>query len=103
MIQFVNIQDFLPILPELILTFTAVLLLLTDLFGFQNGERMTPVVVTIIGICIAILAEIQSFGKNYIGFFNTVVADEYSILFEIIYLVATIITGNIPLDPLVID
>lgn len=89
---FVSIGDFTPIVPELILVFTALLVLLVDLVGTKKGDHMTSPLLTIGGFCVAIGAEIYLFGKDHVGFFDTVVADEYSILFEIIYMIAGILT-----------
>ncbi len=92
MITFAAVSDLIPIIPELILTFVAILVLIVDLVGSQTKYRMTAAVLSVLGLCIAIVAEIQLFGENYTGFFNTIVADEYSILFEIIYMITGIIT-----------
>ena len=89
---FVSIHDFIPIVPELILVATALLILLIDIVGKPQGYYITSVILTLSGFCVAIGAEIYLFGKDYVGFFDTVVADEYSILFEIIYMIAGIAT-----------
>ncbi|MBF0276969.1 MAG: NADH-quinone oxidoreductase subunit N [SAR324 cluster bacterium] len=92
---FVTISDFIPIVPELILVLTALLVLLVDLVGTQTGYKMTSPLLAIGGLCVAVFAEIQLFGGNRVGFFDTIVADQYSILFEIIYMVTGIITITI--------
>ena len=65
---FVTISDFIPIVPELILVLTALLVLLVDLFGTQTGNKMTSPLLAIGGFCLAILVEIQLFGGNHTGF-----------------------------------
>ncbi len=92
---FVTIRDFIPIVPELILVLTALLVLLIDLVGPQTGHKVTSPLLAIGGFCVAILVEIQLFGGNHTGFFKTIVADQYSILFEIIYMITGIITITI--------
>ena len=81
---FMSMSDFTPIFPELILILTALLVLMVDLVGTDKKYNMTAPLLTIGGFCIAIVVGILLFGKNYVGFFDTVLADEYSILFETI-------------------
>ena len=89
--NFMSMRDFIPIIPELILIFTALMVMMVDLVGTDKKYNMTSPLLTIGGFCIAILVEIQLFGRNYVGFFDTVVADQYSILFEIIYMITGIL------------
>ena len=53
---------------------------------------MTLAVTTIIGLFLAMLLEIQLHGKDIVGFYGTVVADDFSILFEFIYMSVAIVT-----------
>ena len=89
--NFMSMSDFIPIIPELILIFTALMVMMVDLVGTDKKYNMTSPLLTIGGFCIAIVVEIQLFGRNYVGFFDTVVADQYSILFEIIYMITGIL------------
>ncbi len=89
--NFMSMSDFTPIIPELILIFTALMVMMVDLVGTDVKYNMTSPLLTIGGFCIAIVVEIQLFGRNYVGFFDTVVADQYSILFEIIYMITGIL------------
>jgi len=92
MMTFVTFKDFILIIPELILVVTAVMVLIIDLVGTQVGNKITSPILAIVGLCLGIISEIFLFGETSVGFFNTIVADEYSILFEIIYMVAGILT-----------
>ncbi len=88
---FISLSDFTPIFPELILILTALLVLMVDLVGTDRKYNMTAPLLTIGGFCVAIVVGIFLFGKNYVGFFDTVLADEYSILFETIYMITGIL------------
>ena len=88
---FISMSDFTPIFPELILILTALLVLMVDLVGTDKKYNMTAPLLTIGGFCVAIVVGILLFGKNYVGFFDTVLADEYSILFETIYMITGIL------------
>ena len=82
MMQFVTGVDFIPIIPEVILLITAILALLVELYG-EGKEKLSAIgVLTIVGLVCAIIAETQLYGKDTTGFFGTIVADEFSILFE---------------------
>ena len=90
--EFINLTDLTPIIPELILLLTAFTVLLVDLFAAKNKRSLTLAITTIIGLLLAMYAEIQLHGKDITGFYGTVVADDFSILFEFIYLIIALIT-----------
>ncbi len=92
MIELATGRDLLPILPEVVLTLTGAIAILVELFGFQKDKKTAVALVALLGLGASLFLEIQLFGHNYQGFFGMVVADNYSILFEIVYLVTAILT-----------
>ena len=71
---------------------TAFTVLLVDLFALTKERSLTLAVTTIIGLLLAMLAETLLHGKDISGFYGTVVADDFSILFEFIYMSVAIVT-----------
>jgi len=90
--EFITLTDLVPIIPEIIVLVTACTVLLVDLFAPQKERAFTLAVTTIIGLLLAIISEVQLHGKNITGFYGRVVADDFSVLFELIYLSVTIVT-----------
>ena len=90
--EFISLTDLTPIFPEIIVLLTACTVLLVDLFATNKNRSMTLAVTTIIGLFLAMLLEIQLHGKDIVGFYGTVVADDFSILFEFIYMSVAIVT-----------
>lgn len=90
--EFVNTIDLLPIVPELILLLTATVLLLLDLFASRKNLSLTLALTSIAGIALAGGAEYFLYGLNLSGFYGSIVADSFSILFEVIYLVVALLT-----------
>ena len=90
--EFITIADLTPIIPEIIVILTACSVLLADLFAPDKDRAFTLAVTTIIGLVLAILSETQLHGKDISGFYGTVVADDFSILFEFIYISVAILT-----------
>ena len=90
--EFISLTDLTPIIPEIIVLLTAFTVLLVDLFAAKNNRSLTLAVTTIIGLLLAMLAETQLHGKDITGFYGTVVADDFSILFEFIYMSVAILT-----------
>ncbi|MDP7464473.1 MAG: NADH-quinone oxidoreductase subunit N, partial [SAR324 cluster bacterium] len=88
---FVTTTDLIPLIPELILLGAAFVVLLLDLFA-PGSQRTTLAVTTIVGFVIALVAEIQLLDSGATGFYGTIVADGFSILFESLYLVIGILT-----------
>ncbi len=91
-LEFITLADLVPIIPEIIVLVTACIVLLVDLFAPQKERAFTLAVTTIIGLILAILAEVKLHGNDITGFYGTVVADEFSVLFELIYLIVAIVT-----------
>jgi len=91
-LEFITLVDLVPIIPEIIVLLTACIVLLVDLFAPQKDRAFTLAVTTIIGLLLAIISEVQLHGKDITGFYGTVVADDFSVLFELIYLSVTIVT-----------
>ena len=90
--EFISLTDLTPIIPEIIVLLTAFTVLLVDLFAAKNNRSLTLAVTTIIGLVLAMFAETQLHGKDITGFYGTVVADDFSILFEFIYMSVAIVT-----------
>ena len=82
--EFISLTDLTPIIPEIIVLLTAFTVLLVDLFAAKNNRSLTLAVTTIIGLVLAMFAETQLHGKDITGFYGTIVADDFSILFEFI-------------------
>ena len=91
-LEFISLVDLVPIIPEIIVLITACTVLLVDLFAPQKDRAFTLAVTTIIGLLLAIFCEVQLHGKDITGFYGTVVADDFSVLFELIYLSVAIVT-----------
>ena len=91
-LEFISLVDLVPIIPEIIVLITACTVLLVDLFAPQKDRAFTLAVTTIMGLLLAIFVEVQLHGKDITGFYGTVVADDFSVLFELIYLCVAIVT-----------
>ena len=90
--EFISLTDLTPIIPEIIVLLTACTVLLVDLFAVKKNRSLTLAVTTIIGLLLAMYSETLLHGKDITGFYGTVVADDFSILFEFIYMSVAIIT-----------
>ena len=90
--EFISLTDLTPIIPEIIVLLTACTVLLVDLFAAKKNRSLTLAVTTIIGLLLAMYSETLLHGKDITGFYGTVVADDFSILFEFIYMSVAIIT-----------
>ena len=90
--NFISLVDLLPLIPELILFLTLVVAMLADLFVPSNRRNDVLVSVSLGGIVLTMLAELQLYGAGYTGFYGTVVADNYSILLELVYLLIGLMT-----------
>ena len=91
-LEFITLSDLVPIIPEIIVLVTACIVLLVDLFAPQKESSFTLEVTTIIGLLLAIMSEVKLHGYGITGFYGTIVADEFSVLFELIYLSVAIVT-----------
>ena len=87
----VSAQDFLAILPELIVCGAGLLVLLFDLFGTGRGTNNLAGL-SLIGLGAAAYADIWLLGRQWEGFGGTVSADDYSIAFELIFIAVTAFT-----------
>ena len=90
--NFISLVDLLPLIPELILFLTLVVAMLADLFVPSNRRNDVLVSVSLGGIVLTMLAELQLYGAGYTGFYGTVVADNFSILLELVYLLIGLMT-----------
>ncbi len=84
----ISAQDFLTILPELILCGVGLLVLVFDMFGSGRGTANVAGL-SLIGLLVAGYAEVSLLGQQLEGFFGTMSADDYSIAFELIFLAVT--------------
>jgi NADH-quinone oxidoreductase subunit N len=90
--EFITAKDLIPLIPEIILSVAALLVMMVDLFAPKEHRTNTLVIATLGAFALALIAELQLYGMNASGFYGTVVADGYSILFESIYLVVGCLT-----------
>ena len=90
--EFISLTDLTPIIPEIIVLLTACTVLLVDLFAAKKNRSLTLAITTIIGLLLAMYSETLLHGKDITGFYGTVVADDFSIIFEFIYMSVAIIT-----------
>ncbi|MFQ5923709.1 MAG: NADH-quinone oxidoreductase subunit N, partial [Anaerolineales bacterium] len=70
-----NSSDLLPVLPFLIVSIWAILLLLLDLFISNKG--ITAILATA-GVAVALVVVIARFGSNQVAFDGMIVADSFS-------------------------
>tara|TARA_Y100001970_G_scaffold290045_1_gene422342 strand:- start:194 stop:1660 length:1467 start_codon:yes stop_codon:yes gene_type:complete len=97
-IEFITLKDLIPILPEIIVLITAFIVLIVDLFDSKRERSLTLALTTIVGLLLAAFYETHLYGKNISGFYGTIIADDFSILFEFIYICVTIITVFVSLN-----
>ena len=69
--NFISLVDLLPLIPELILFLTLVVAMLADLFVPSNRRNDVLVSVSLGGIVLTMLAELQLYGAGYTGFYGT--------------------------------
>ena len=81
--EFITFADLIPIIPEIIILLTACTVLIVDLFTPKKDRAFTLAVTTIIGLLLAMFSETQLHGKDISGFYGTVVADDFSVLFAL--------------------
>src|SRR4051812_20988894 len=77
------------ILPEIVLAVWASLILTIDLFveRSKSGHRFI-LVLSLLGIVLAMLATVTLIGQNTTAFYGSVVVDNFAIFFKIIFLLA---------------
>jgi NADH-quinone oxidoreductase subunit N len=86
MSNFLTTADFLTILPETIVFGMGMVVIVFDLFGRGRGTRNLAYL-TLLTLAVAAYADYTLFGQGLEGFRGTIVADDYSIAFEAIFLV----------------
>jgi len=97
-LEFITKNDLIPIFPEIIILITAFTILIVDLFDTKRERSFTLALTSILGLLLAAISEAHLYGKNISGFYGTIIADDFSILFELIYLSVTIITIFVSLN-----
>ena len=90
--DFVNLNDLAPLIPELIVLMTGITVLFVDLFAPSKNRMTTLAVTSLAGLAMAMMAELRLYGDHPLGFYGTVVSDAYSILFEMLYLIVAAVT-----------
>jgi NADH-quinone oxidoreductase subunit N len=77
------------ILPEIVLAVWASLVLTVDLFvqRSKSGHRLM-LVLSLVGVLIAMVATLTLTGRNTTAFFGTVVVDNFAVFFKVIFLLA---------------
>ncbi|MEE8395115.1 MAG: NADH-quinone oxidoreductase subunit N [bacterium] len=83
--------DFLSILPETILIVMGMVVVVIELFGTGRDTRNLAYL-ALLSLATAALADVFLLGRNLEGFFGSVAADDFSIAFELIILLATALT-----------
>jgi NADH-quinone oxidoreductase subunit N len=83
--------DYGAILPELIVTGTAILVIILELI-VPPGRRGWLAAVTVAGLLGALLASLPLWGQNRSAFGDTVVADSLSAFFDVLLLAISILT-----------
>jgi NADH-quinone oxidoreductase subunit N len=84
-----NASDLLPVLPFLIISLWAILLLMFDLFIVNKG---TIALLSAAGVAVALVAVIVRFGSDQVAFDGMIVADTFSDFLQIVIL-ATALLG----------
>ena len=96
--EFITLNDLIPIFPEIIIIITAFTVLLVDLFDSKHERSFTLALTSIFGLLLAGISEVNLYGENISGFYGTIIADDFSILFEFIYITVAIITVFVSLN-----
>ncbi len=86
-----TITDFLAILPETIVIAMGMVVVIIELFGTGRDTRNLAYL-TLLTLLVAGYAEVLLLGKNLEGFGGTVTADDFSVAFELIFLIVTGLT-----------
>ena len=90
--EFITFDDLIPIFPEIVVLLTACIVLLVDLFAAEQERSSTLAIATIFGLLLAAFCESQLYQREISGFYGTIVADDFSILFEFLYIGVAIVT-----------
>lgn len=91
MIPTFSSADFFAVLPELVVLIMGMVVLLFDLFGTGRSTRNLAYL-TLITLFVAAYAEVLLLGKNLTAFAGILVSDDYSVVFELIFLTVSALT-----------
>ncbi|MFN8637200.1 MAG: NADH-quinone oxidoreductase subunit N [Chloroflexota bacterium] len=85
----VSLRDAALILPEIVLAVWASFILTIDLFieRSKSGHRII-LVLSLVGVLIAMVATLTLAGQNTTAFFGSVVVDNFAVFFKVIFLLA---------------
>jgi NADH-quinone oxidoreductase subunit N len=85
----ITLRDAFLILPEIVLAAWASLILTVDLFLEKNrSTHRLMLVLSMVGIFLAMVATLVLAGQNTTAFFGTVVVDNFALFFKVIFLLA---------------
>jgi NADH-quinone oxidoreductase subunit N len=85
----ITLRDAFLILPEIVLAGWASLILTIDLFLEKNRtSHRLMLVLSLVGIFLAMVATLVLAGQNTTAFFGTVVVDNFALFFKVIFLLA---------------
>jgi NADH-quinone oxidoreductase subunit N len=85
----ITLRDAFLILPEIVLAAWASLILTVDLFLEKNrSSHRLMLVLSLVGIFLAMVATLVLAGQNTTAFFGTVVVDNFALFFKVIFLLA---------------
>ncbi len=87
MFPFLTSFDLLPVLPEIVLVSTAILVMFADLFSSSHHRKATVIFLSILGLAITFFLEIELLGTQRQGIGEMIIADNYSIFFEMLFLI----------------
>jgi len=91
MTNYLTSTDFLSFLPETIVFGMGMVVIVFDLFGRGTSTRNLAYL-TLLTLAVAAYAETTLLGQGLAGFNATIIADDYSIVFELIFLSVTALT-----------
>jgi NADH-quinone oxidoreductase subunit N len=85
----ITLRDALLILPEIVLAVWASLILTLDLFFEpKRSTHRLMLILSLIGVLLAMVATLTLAGQNTTAFFGTVVVDNFAVFFKVIFLIA---------------
>jgi NADH-quinone oxidoreductase subunit N len=85
----ISLRDAFLILPEIVLAVWASVILTIDLFlDKSRSSHRLMLVLSLIGVFLAMVATLTLAGQNTTAFFGTVVVDNFAIFFKVIFLLA---------------
>ncbi|MBI5207697.1 MAG: NADH-quinone oxidoreductase subunit N [Candidatus Firestonebacteria bacterium] len=98
-----NKADLIGILPEIILCIFAMVILLVDVFTQDKEDKITPLILAIIGLALSSVASFSLLNSNYTVFNNMIIVDPFSNIFKIIFYVSTLMSILISQKNLMIE